>query len=87
MQIAARHAITGAASQFGLADAALCSDGVSRLVDWYGYAWPAIFTLMRSARPERLITLLREAEPNHPCPADKQHDDATAVYLQLTEAS
>ena len=71
----------------GLADAAPFSDGAGRLVDWYGYAWPAIFTLMRSAGPERLVTLLREAERNNPRPYGKQHDDAAAVHLRLTEAS
>jgi hypothetical protein len=67
-------------------DAALFSDGVSPLVDWYGYTWPAIFTLMRSAGPQRLVTLLREAERNHPRAAGQQHDDATAVHLRLTES-
>jgi hypothetical protein len=66
-------------------DAALFSESVSRLVDWYGYTWPAIFTLMRSAGPQRLVTL-REAERNHPRAAGQQHDDATAVHLRLTES-
>jgi hypothetical protein len=66
-------------------DAALFTDGVSRLVDWYGYTRPAIFTLMRSAGPQRLVTRLREAEPYHPRAAGQQHDDATAVNLRLSE--
>ena len=84
---AARHAITGTVPTLALADAAVFSDGVSRLVDWYGYTWLTIFSLLRLAGPGRLVTLLREAECQHPLPDGEQHDDASAVYLRLAEIS
>jgi hypothetical protein len=84
---AARHARTGALPLIGLGDAALLSDGVSRLVDWYDYTWPTVFALLRSAGLSSLVTLLHEAERSNPRPGHRQRDDATAVYLSLAQAS
>ncbi len=84
---AARHAITGIVPVLDLAAAGLFSDGASRMADRYGYSWPGIFGLLRSAGPGHLVTLLRAAEGSNPLPDDKQHDDATAVYLRLRDGS
>jgi hypothetical protein len=85
---AAFHAVTGSAPLTGpagtdeLTDAALCTDGVTRLADWYGYPWPRIVTRLRGGGPEALIDLLRAAERAYPHPRRKQHDDATVAHLR-----
>ena len=78
---AARQAITGSVPLAQVSEAGLFTDGVTRLVDRYGYTWPAIFSALRGGGPASLISLVRAAERQQPHPHGKQHDDATAVYL------
>jgi hypothetical protein len=66
---------------------ALLTDGVTRLVEYYGYSWTDIFERLGRDGPSGLIGRVREAERNCPPPMygyGKQHDDATAVYIQVT---
>jgi hypothetical protein len=67
-----------------LTDAALCTDGVTRLAEWYGYPWPRLLGLLRDQGPGALIDLVRAAERAypHPNPRVKQHDDATVAHLR-----
>jgi Protein phosphatase 2C len=66
----------------GLTDAALFSDGVTRLAEWYGYPWPRILAHLRDQGPGAVIDLVRAAERSYPHPRIKQHDDATVVHLR-----
>ena len=45
-----------------IAEIGMFTDGVSRLVDWYGYTWPAVFTALRTDGVASLITRVRAAE-------------------------
>lgn len=74
--------LTGPTENDGLTDAVLCTDGVTRLADWYGYPWPEIVTRLRDRGPQAVIDLLREAERGCPHPRLKQHDDATVAHLR-----
>jgi Protein phosphatase 2C len=78
---AAYQAISGIAPVKDLAEGGMFTDGITRLLDWYGYTWPVIFTSLRSQGPASLITLVRAAEREQPHPYAKQHDDASAAYL------
>ena len=78
---AAYEAIYGAAPIDAIAEVGLFTDGITRLVDWYGYTWPAIFSSLRRRGPSSLIELVRAAEREHPHPNAKQHDDASVIYM------
>jgi hypothetical protein len=78
---AAYQAVTGSAELAGLTDVALCTDGVSRLAEWYGYSWPQVMARLRELGPAGLIGLLRSAERAYPHPTGKRHDDATVARL------
>jgi hypothetical protein len=64
-------------------DAAMLTDGVTRLVDLYGYDWQAIFAVLDSQGPSELISMVRAAERRSPPPHGKPHDDATAIYVRF----
>jgi len=81
---AAHEAITGIAGD--VTHVTLLTDGVTRLVEYFGYGWTDIFELLGRDGPSGLIQRIREAELASPPPAygyGKQHDDATAVYIQV----
>ena len=79
---AAFQAVSGSAEPGKLTDAALFTDGVTRLAEWYGYPWPAIMGRLRDRGPDALIDLLRAAERAYPHPRYKRHDDATVAHLR-----
>jgi hypothetical protein len=82
---AAYEAISGTAD--GVTHVTLLTDGLTRLVEHYGYSWMEIFELLGENGPSGLIRRVREAERNSPPPTygyGKQHDDATGVYIQVT---
>jgi Protein phosphatase 2C len=63
-------------------EAALLTDGVVRLADWYGWDWERMFTVLRhEGGPSGLIRRVRDTERAQGVPFGKKHDDATAVYL------
>jgi hypothetical protein len=66
---------------------ALLTDGVTRLTSHYGYKWQTVFAILERDGPTGLIRQVREAERNSPRPefgSGKQHDDATAIYIQVS---
>jgi Protein phosphatase 2C len=82
---AAHEAVSGTVDH--VTHLALLTDGLTRLVEYYGYSWTEIFELLGRDGPSGMIWCVREAERNCPPPAHgcgKQHDDATAVYVQVT---
>jgi hypothetical protein len=78
---AAYQAISGTEPLKPIEEAGLFTDGITRLVDWYGYTWPVVFSLLRSHGPASLISRVRAAEREQPHAYAKQHDDASAAYL------
>jgi hypothetical protein len=85
---AAAEAVTGDVRTDGLRRLLVCSDGVSRLVDFFGRSWADVFELIEGYRPRAAIDLVRAYEVRHPDRLArpgrrvKQHDDATlAVRL------
>ncbi|MDW5329546.1 protein phosphatase 2C domain-containing protein [Plantactinospora sp. KLBMP9567] len=82
---AAHHAITGALPLARLSRAALLTDGASRLVERYGWGWPALLDLLETHGPADLIAQTRAAERATPPGSfpGKAHDDATAVLCRF----
>ena len=81
---AAREALTGAVPVTDLDGVLVCTDGVHRLVEWYGHTWAQVVTIAEKYGPARLVELVREAERTHgPRGTAKVHDDATAVWIPL----
>lgn len=80
---AAYQAVSGEAP--AVTDAALLSDGVTRLVEFYGWDWQRVFaTLEHGGGAPALIAEVRDFENTSPPPgAAKRHDDATAVYCRV----
>jgi hypothetical protein len=87
---AADEAITGSVELARVQQAALLTDGASRLVDSFGaLGWAELLTLLRTEGPVALITRTREAELADPVgerwPRFKRSDDATAAYVSALQ--
>jgi hypothetical protein len=85
---AAAEAVTGAVRADSLLRLLLCTDGVSRLVDFFGRSWSDVFELIEEGGPRAAIDAVRACEVRHPERLEhagrtvKRHDDATlAVRL------
>ncbi|MEV6865423.1 protein phosphatase 2C domain-containing protein [Streptosporangium subroseum] len=79
---AAYEALTGSVGLDTVSGALLATDGVTRLVEWYGHSWEQIVDTAATAGPTELIAQVRQAEQEQGTPAfAKRHDDATAVWL------
>lgn len=79
---AAYRAVSGSVEIVESMEAALFTDGVTRLIEWYGHDWRETFSVLTDEGPLGLISRVRAAERRSPLPYGKQHDDATAVYLR-----
>ncbi|MER5424386.1 protein phosphatase 2C domain-containing protein [Streptosporangium roseum] len=61
---------------------AMFTDGVTRLIEWYGHTWDDVVTMAASEGPTQLIAKVRNAERTHGTSrSGKLHDDATAVWV------
>lgn len=84
---AADHALTGRRPVDQVRRTLLCTNGITRLVDRYGYRLSDVMTLAATNRgPEALIDAVRGAEHTDPEPerwSGKRHDDATAVLVHF----
>ncbi|NUR59418.1 MAG: hypothetical protein HOV87_12230 [Catenulispora sp.] len=81
---AAAQGLIGSLPAAEVARVALCSDGVTRLTERYGWQWADVFALAESEGPEAVIAGVREAETDDPDPRrwrGKLHDDATIVVV------
>jgi hypothetical protein len=79
---AAREALTGTLPRSAVGSAFACTDGVSRLVDHFGYSWPQVLDLAAKGSPRDLLRAVRAAEASGPPPGvRKKHDDATAALI------
>jgi protein phosphatase 2C-like protein len=78
---AAYRAVTGSAPFEPGSEIGIFTDGASRLVEFYGYEWEHVFSIMETGGPGSVIDLVRTAERERPLRSGKQHDDATAVLM------
>ena len=78
---AAYRAVTGSIPFGPGAAIGIFTDGASRLVEFYGYEWEHVFSVMETTGPSGVIELVRAAEREKPLRDSKQHDDATAVLV------
>ena len=78
---AAYHAVTGSRPFEEGTEVGIFTDGVSRLVESYGYEWEHVFSILETGGPGSVIELIRSAERERPLRSGKQHDDATAVLM------
>ncbi|WP_326561208.1 protein phosphatase 2C domain-containing protein [Micromonospora sp. NBC_01796] len=84
---AATEAITGSIGRSELSRLLLCTDGVSRLVDFFGFTWPEVFDLVERRGPGAAIEAVRRCEVERPERLHttgrtvKRHDDATLAVL------
>jgi hypothetical protein len=76
---AAHQAVTATFPEREVDEVAMFTDGVTRLVEHYGYDWPRLFATLKSGGPAHVIGLVRRAERDSPIPGAKPHDDATAL--------
>ncbi len=84
---AARWAVTGSVPYAAGTGIGMFTDGVSRLVEFYGYDWEQVFTMLETGGPAALIALVRSLERDQPIGSGKRHDDATAVLLDTGGAA
>ncbi|GLU50378.1 protein phosphatase 2C domain-containing protein [Nocardiopsis ansamitocini] len=62
---------------------ALLSDGCTRLVEYYGHSWEAVWNHLRVRGPKALVDWVRAEERSKGVPLGKVHDDATALHARL----
>jgi hypothetical protein len=78
---AAYRAVTGSMPFEATGEIGIFTDGVSRLVESYGYEWEHVFSILETGGPGGVIELVRSSERERPLRGGKQHDDATAVLM------
>ncbi|MEK8141615.1 integrase [Streptomyces sp. M10(2022)] len=85
---AADEAITGSVQLARVQQAALLTDGASRLVDSFGaLTWHDLLTLLRTAGPAALIARTREAELADPVGSGGRGSSARTMPLRRTSKS
>ncbi|MFE9422423.1 protein phosphatase 2C domain-containing protein [Kitasatospora sp. NPDC006697] len=79
---AADEALTGSHPIGEVRRFAVLTDGVSRLVERYGWSWRQLLEVLEKAGPGELVAAVREAERADPPGrfAGKRHDDATVLF-------
>jgi len=79
---AAYEALSGSVEASTVSGALLLTDGVTRLMEWYGYSWEQLVSTAATAGPEELIAQVRREEQERGTPDfAKRHDDATAAWV------
>ncbi|WP_327041403.1 protein phosphatase 2C domain-containing protein [Micromonospora ureilytica] len=87
---AAAEAITGVVPRAELRRLLLCTDGISRLVEYFQLSWTDVFDLVERCGPRAAVDAVRAYEESHPrwpvLPPGrrrvKRHDDATIAVLR-----
>ncbi|MGR6920489.1 protein phosphatase 2C domain-containing protein [[Actinomadura] parvosata] len=80
---AARQSVTGELDAREVRGVGVCTDGVTRLCDWYGWSWECLLDVLAGRGPEAVIGAVRELEAARGPARGKRHDDATAVWGRL----
>lgn len=85
---AAAEAVTGSVARDGLRRMLLCTDGVSRLTEFFDLSWADVFRMVERSGPRAAIDAVRAYEAARPellarpgRKRIKQHDDATLAVL------
>ena len=78
---AAYEAVQGTCEIADDSSVLLLTDGVTRLVEFYGQTWDSLAAEAAARGPAALISAVRRREAEQPLPYGKQHDDATAIHL------
>ena len=86
----ARHAITGSVDANQVKRLAVLTDGAARIVTHFrSLRWPGLLDLLDSAGPAAVVRRVRALEAADPLgkkwPRNKRSDDASVVYVTLTE--
>ncbi|WP_188196296.1 protein phosphatase 2C domain-containing protein [Nonomuraea sp. SYSU D8015] len=84
---AAFQGVCGAVDVREVRAAGACTDGVARLVDWYGWSWDDLAAALDGRGPGAVIGAVRELEAARGPVRGKRHDDATAAWARLGAAS
>ncbi|SDL62881.1 Protein phosphatase 2C [Nonomuraea maritima] len=82
---AAHQAVTGTTDAAALRGVGVFTDGVSRLVDWYGWSWASVLALLEGSGPAAVIEAVRGLESSSGPARGKRHDDATAAWGRLQD--
>lgn len=79
---AAEHAVTASFPLAHVHEAAAVSDGVSRLVERFGWTWTELLDTLGAEGPDHLVDSVRKAELalSDGSFRGKRHDDATALH-------
>ncbi|QFY08984.1 protein phosphatase 2C domain-containing protein [Nonomuraea phyllanthi] len=77
---AARQAVCGTVA--GARGVGVLTDGVTRLVEWYGWSWDELVAALDGRGPEAVIQAVRELETARGPLSGKRHDDATAAWAR-----
>ncbi|MEQ4722625.1 protein phosphatase 2C domain-containing protein [Nonomuraea sp. B19D2] len=80
---AARQGVCGAVAD--VRGVGVLTDGVSRLVEWYGWSWRDVVAVLEGQGPEAVIRAVRELERSRGPLRDKRHDDATAAWGRVRQ--
>ncbi|MEO3868162.1 protein phosphatase 2C domain-containing protein [Nonomuraea sp. B12E4] len=80
---AARQAVCGSVAARGVRGVGVFTDGVGRLVDWYGWSWGDVLAAVESEGPGAVLGAVRELEIARGPVRGKRHDDASAAWLRL----
>ncbi|MGC5012467.1 protein phosphatase 2C domain-containing protein [Streptosporangium sp. DT93] len=79
---AAYEALSGSVEASTVSGALLLTDGVTRLMEWYGHAWEQLVDTAATDGPGELIRWVRREEQGGAGPSfAKRHDDATAAWI------
>ncbi len=80
---AAYEALSGSVDAASVTGVLLATDGVTRLVEWFGHTWEQLVDTAASTGPAELIEQVRTAELAGDTPnGAKRHDDATAAWVR-----
>ncbi|SDD16426.1 protein phosphatase 2C domain-containing protein [Glycomyces harbinensis] len=81
---AADEALAGAVDAAALREVMLCTDGLTRLTERYGFAWGRLMDVAADEGVRALVDMVREHERRDPVAmaASKPHDDATGVLVR-----
>ncbi|MEU8607916.1 protein phosphatase 2C domain-containing protein [Actinoplanes sp. NPDC048791] len=82
---AADHALTGSKAVSDVRRFALLTDGITRLVDYFGWSWRQLLDHLDDKGPQATVHAVRQAERAAASTgfATKTHDDASVVLARL----
>lgn len=84
---AAAQGVCGAVDVREVRAVGACTDGVARLVDWYGWTWDDLAAALDGDGPGAVIGAVRELEAARGPVRGKRHDDATVAWARLEAPS